>query len=164
MSGMSGLGPSEVDRFRPFADIAPAIVVAHVSKMSRLLSVITITATVLGLFGCRTVSDWGPSSGFALPSGDVVVIGRLENLNSESVYDPDDLLGHSWFSGNLHVSRVESGELPSRIVPVRYFGHTWLREDVSFRFRLRADEGGRYLICKPPRSASGLNCDWQTGP
>ena len=140
------------------------IVVAHVSTMSRLLSVITVTAAVLGLLGCRTVLDRGPPSGFALPSGDVVVIGQLENLNSESVYNPDDLLGHSWFSANLHVSRVESGELPSRMVPVRYFGHTWLREDVSFRFRLRADEGGRYLICKGPGSPSGLNCDWQPGP
>jgi len=129
--------------------------------MSRLLSAITVIAAVLGLVGCQTVSDWEPSSGFALPSGDVIVIGRVENVSSEPVDDPHDLLGHGWFSGNLHVSRVESGRLPSRIVPVRYFGHTWLREDVNFRFHLRADEGGRYLICKPPGPGSGLNCDRQ---
>jgi len=42
---------------------------------------------------------------------------------------------------------------------VRYFGHTWLSEEVSFRFHLRADKDGRYFICKPPGSGSGLNCD-----
>ncbi|HEV2082595.1 MAG TPA: hypothetical protein VGR32_09105 [Brevundimonas sp.] len=131
--------------------------------MSSLFSEIMVTATVLGLSGCRTVSDWGPSAGIAGPSGDVIVIGRLQNLSSESVYDPDDLLGHSWFSANLHVSRVESGELPGRIVPVRYFAHTTLREDVTFRFRLRGHEGGGYLICKRPGSGSGLNCDGQSG-
>ena len=123
-----------------------------------------VTVTVLALFGCRSVSDLGPPSGFALPSGDVVVIGRLENLNSEQPdYDPHDMLGHRWFAGNLHVSRIESGELPSRVVPVRYFGHTWLRDDVTFRFRLRADEGGGYLICSRP-GGSGANCGLQKGP
>lgn len=131
----------------------------HISAMSRLLPAITVTAAVLGLVGCQTVSNWGPSSEFALPLGDVVVIARVENLSSEPVDDPDDLLGHGWFSGNLHVSRVESGSLTSRIVPVRYFGHTWLREDVDFRFHLRADEGGRYFICKPPGPGSGVNCN-----
>jgi hypothetical protein len=117
---------------------------------------------VLGLVGCHAVRDWGPPSGFALSSGDLIVIGRLENLGSEPAdYDPNDLLGHGWFSANLHVSRVESGELSGRNVPVRYFGHTTLREDVIFRFRLRAEEGG-YLICKPP-GGSGLNCDRQNG-
>lgn len=127
--------------------------------MSRLLSAITITAAVLGLIGCQTVLDWGPSSESALPFGDAVAIGRIENLNSEPIDDPDDLLGHSWFSGNLHISHVESGNLASRIVTVRYFGHTWLSEEVSFRFHLRADRDGRYFICKPPGSGSGLNCD-----
>lgn len=148
---------------RPITVVAPATFARHVVPMSQLLSAMTVTVTVLALFGCRSVSDLGPPSGFALPSGDVVVIGRLENLNSEFVHDPDDLLGHGWFSGNLHVSRIESGELPSRVVRVRYFGHTWLRDDVTFRFHLRADEGGGYLICSRP-GGSGVNCDLQSRP
>lgn len=132
--------------------------------MPRLLSAIAVTATALWLVGCHTVSDWGRSSRTALLPGDVVVIGRLENLKSEpAVYAPGDLLGHGWFSGILHVSRVESGELSSEVVPVRYFGHTQLREDVSFRFRLRPDESG-YLICKRPGAGSGLNCDRRGDP
>ena len=90
---------------------------------------------------------------------DVVAIGKLKNLESEpSQVDPNDLLGHGWFTANFHVSFVEYGELSNRVIPVRYFGHTWFREGIKFRFRLRPTEYGDYIICRPPDSA-GFNCD-----
>ena len=130
----------------------------HVS-MLRNFGRAKITTTALALCGCSTVADWGPPTGLAIPSEDIVAVGRLENLGNEPAdYDPDDLLGHGWFFGNFHVSHVESGELPQMVVPVRYYGHSFLREDKKFRFRLRPIEGGRYVICKRPGSA-GFICD-----
>ena len=109
--------------------------------------------------GCANLADWGPPSGQSIPSTDVVAIGKLENLDSEpSQFGPNDMLGHGWFTANFHVSHVESGQLPSRVVPVRYFGHTWFREDIKFRFRLRPNEQGSYIVCKAPESA-GYRCD-----
>ncbi len=110
---------------------------------------------------CTSVTDWGPPPGFSAPSNDVIAVGNLENLESEpGQYSPDDLLGHGWFSARLHVSEVEAGTLTNRIIPVRYFGHTWLREHVKFRFRLRPTEDGDYIICKRPGSA-GYDCEWE---
>ena len=127
--------------------------------MIRMLFATTIIATALSLCGCHSVADWGPPRGFAVEAGDIVAIGRLENLSSEAAsYDPNDLLGHGWFSAKFHISQVQSGHLADRVVQVRYFGHTSLREGIRFRFRLRAVEGSDYLICKPPGS-SGYNCD-----
>ena len=115
--------------------------------------------TIAVLTGCVNIADWGPPLNHPLPPTDVIAIGKLENLESEpSQFDPKDLLGHGWFSANFHVSDVEVGDLPKTIIPGRYFGHTWFREDVRFRFRLRPNEEGGYIVCKAP-DASGFNCD-----
>jgi integration host factor subunit beta len=116
-------------------------------------------ASSVALCACSSVVDWGPESGLMPPAEDVVAIGRLENLESEpNSFDPDDLLEHGWFSANFHVSRIEPGDLTGRVVPVRYFGHTWLREDIAYRFRLRRSESGGYVICAR-RGSIGYNCD-----
>ena len=116
-------------------------------------------SAVLLVFGCTSVADWGPPHDFSIPADDVIAIGKLVNLASEpGQVNPDDLLGHGWFSANFHVSRIEAGKLANRVVPVQYFGHTWLREDMEFRFRLRPTESGGYIICKRPGSA-GYNCE-----
>ena len=126
----------------------------------RTMHVMTLVGGMFAvLCACSSVADFGPRQGSTIPQGDVVAIGRLENLESEPIsFDPEDLLGHGWFSGKFHVSRVESGNLTDKIVAVRYFGHTWLREDNTFRFRLRRSESGSFLICRQPGSA-GYNCD-----
>ena len=127
--------------------------------MPAKLALAMVAATSVALCACSTVADWGPEAGLTIPPEDVVAIGRLENLKSEPpTFDPEDLLGHGWFSGRFHVSRVESGHLTERVVPVRYFGHTWFSEDVTFRFRLHRSESGTYLICRRPDS-SGYNCN-----
>lgn len=111
------------------------------------------------LVSCGELHDSGPRLGWPVPTGDVVAVGTLENLDSESrPLDSDDLIGQGVFTAKFHVKRVESGTLTKEIVPVRYFGHTWLREDVRFRFHLRPKEGGTFIICKAPDSA-GYICD-----
>ena len=131
--------------------------------MVRILTSTAIAATALTLSGCRTLADWGPQSGRAIPPGDVVAIGRLSDQKSETQeYAPDDLLGYGWFSAKFHITRVQSGRLHDKVIHVRYFGHTWFRTDINFRFRLRAEENGRYIICNQPNS-SGYNCDFNEG-
>ena len=118
-----------------------------------------LIAVGLALSGCRAVVDWIPPTEQPLAQGDFVAIGRLKNHQSEPIDpDPDDLIGHGWFNAEFHVSRNEIGRLPSKVVRVRYFAHTWLREDTEFRFRLRPSGNGDYIICKRP-GASGYRCD-----
>lgn len=112
----------------------------------------------VALGGCMTVLDYGPPAGSEVQSGDFIVIGRLENTRYEHVDDPDDLLGHGWFYAKLHVKRLERGTLPDQEISVRYFAHTWLRDDVDFRFRLRPGENGEFIICQKPGN-SGFICD-----
>ena len=122
-----------------------------------------VLSALLLVIGCTSVADWGPPPDFSIPSNDVIAIGKLKNLASEpGQVDPDDLLGHGWFSADFHISRIEAGKLANKVIPVRYFGHTWLSEDMEFRFRLRSTESGGYIICKKPGS-SGYNCDWEEG-
>lgn len=139
------------------------VLLRHHFGMAKMLAGTTVIAAALSCCGCHARTDWGPPRGVGVVPGDVVVIGRLKNLNSElGIYDPDDLLGHGWFVAKFRVSHVQQGTLAKSVVQVRYFGHTWLREDIKFRFRLRPAEGGYYFICAPLRS-SGYNCDAQAG-
>lgn len=127
--------------------------------MLKSSALLVVTVTSIALCGCSTVSDFGPPTGFETPTGDMIAIGRLKNLRYDpDSFDPDDLIGYGWFYGTFHVSRFEHGDIHRKVVPVRYFAHTHLREDIAFRFRLRPSESGDYFICKSPGSA-GYNCD-----
>ncbi|AMG75422.1 hypothetical protein [Sphingopyxis granuli] len=88
----------------------------------------------------------------------VDLIGRLENLHDyQSTNDPDDVLGHGWMTARLHVSRVLSGQRLARVITVRYFGHTHIRDGRKMRWKLRRGDDGTYLICVPPGSV-GVQC------
>jgi hypothetical protein len=65
---------------------------------------------------------------------DVVVIGRLKNGEFEHVEIDGDILGHGWISARLRVQRVVRGPRVKGVVPVRYFAHTYMREDRDFMF------------------------------
>src|SRR6186997_401489 len=64
--------------------------------------------------------------------GDLVVIGRFKNLDYEHVEIEDDILGHGWITARVRVRRVLSGRAEGRLVPVRYFAHTYFRGDRDF--------------------------------
>lgn len=92
---------------------------------------------------------------------DVVVNGRLYNQSYDAqVDDPGDILGHGWFSARLHVNRVLKGRLirPDAELAVKYFSHTYMSEDRSFRFHLRASPDGTYVACAQP-PGSGVRCE-----
>jgi hypothetical protein len=81
---------------------------------------------------------------------DLVVVGRLQNGDFEHVEIEDDILGHGWFFAHLKVREVVKGDVLSDQIPIRYFAHTYLREDRDFMFVLREAEDGEFRL----RSAS----------
>jgi hypothetical protein len=83
-----------------------------------------------------------------LPFGcnDLVVIGRVENGTFQHVDIDGDILGHGWATAKLKVRRVIRGpNLPS-VLPVRYFAHTYMRDDQDFMLVLSRSEKGDYTI------------------
>ena len=91
---------------------------------------------------------------------DVIVRGRLNDQSYAHVDVPDDILGHGWITARLHVSRVLKGRSvrPNGVLTVRYFAHTYLREDRSFRFHLRPTTDGTYIVCAQV-PGDGVRCD-----
>jgi hypothetical protein len=112
------------------------------------------------VLGCMAMALCIASTAQASPqqTKDLIVIGRLENLFFEHVDIEGDLLGHGWITANLRVAHVVQGKERRRLLKVRYFGHTYLREDKKFRFKLRFTEKADYLICAEPGN-SGARCD-----
>jgi integration host factor subunit beta len=91
---------------------------------------------------------------------DVVVRGRLSDQSYQHVDDPDDILGHGWITARLHVSRVVRGRSvrPNAVLTVKYFAHTYMREDRTARFHLRPTNGGSYVVCAAV-PADGVSCN-----
>lgn len=73
---------------------------------------------------------------------DTVVIGRVENGKYEHVEIENDLLGHGWISAMLRVQKVVRGKRVSPVLQVRYFAHTYMRDDRDFMLVLRRTDAG----------------------
>ena len=83
--------------------------------------------------------------------GELVVIGRFDNLDYEHVEIEDDVLGHGWMTARISVGRVLRGRRPSgsadgQPLPARYFGHTYYREDMDFLLMLAPRRSGTYFV------------------
>ena len=77
---------------------------------------------------------------------DLVVVGRMQNLSFEHVEIADDILGHGWFSAHVKVRRALKGRAPEPVVSIRYFAHTYMREDRDFILDLKAAGGDVYEL------------------
>jgi integration host factor subunit beta len=84
-------------------------------------------------------------------------VGRLRNLHYESIYDPEDILGHGWITAQFRISRVLRGRPTSRLITIRYLAHTYRSERSPIRLRLRANPNGAYTVCAEP-GGDGLVC------
>ncbi|HEX7820160.1 MAG TPA: hypothetical protein VF463_06030 [Sphingobium sp.] len=74
----------------------------------------------------------------ALPYGcsDIVVVGRITNGEYTPVHDDDDIIGHGLIGAHIKVKRLLKGaNLPS-LLPIRYYAHTYMRDDRDFMFVL----------------------------
>lgn len=78
--------------------------------------------------------------------GELAVIGRFKNLSYEGVDIEDDLLGHGWMIARFHVRRTLRGRWRDRALTVRYFGHSYYREDRDFMLALALRDDGTYSI------------------
>lgn len=90
----------------------------------------------------RTVEDRTLSFG----CHDLVAIGRVKNNEWHHVNDPDDFLGHGWADATLTVRRVVKGSGMGQTVPVRYFAHTYMRDDRDFMLVLSRQSDGSLVI------------------
>ncbi len=77
---------------------------------------------------------------------DVVVVGRVNNLSFTHIEKPDDILGHGWITAQLRIKKLLKGHAAGRILPVKYFAHTYMRENRDFLFVLSPVDGGSYEI------------------
>lgn len=77
---------------------------------------------------------------------DLVVVGRLANQDYQHVEVEGDLLGHGWVTADVKVNDVVFGHTRARKLPVRYFAHTYMRDDRDFVFVLLPAENGRHLV------------------
>lgn len=97
---------------------------------------------------CATVTDAKSPERDDIEYGckDLVVVGRLVKQDYQHVEIEDDILGHGWVTADVKVDNVVFGHTLARKLPVRYFAHTYMREDRDFVFVLRPAENGRHLV------------------
>lgn len=108
--------------------------------------------------GCATVfSENVEDRTLSYGCSEIVAIGRLENGAYEASHSADDLIGHGWTNATLHVRRVVSGGAVPTILPVRYWAHTYMRDDRDFMFVLTPVDQGfeiatAHLMSARPRA------------
>lgn len=113
-------------------------------RWSKIAACLGILIGAGWLAGCATPEEIDLESR-QLPyrCDDVVVVGRLVNDGVEpGAYDPDDLIGHGWFAATVKVRTTVHGARQPSHLPIRYFGHTYLREDADFMFVLEKHDDG----------------------
>jgi hypothetical protein len=96
------------------------------------LLIVSVLAMLLTV-GCATGQE-ASLEDRTLPYGcsDTVVVGRVKNGAYQPVESENDLLGHGWISATLKVRNIVRGERVPPVLPVRYFAHTYVREDRDF--------------------------------
>ena len=77
---------------------------------------------------------------------DLVVVGRVQNGEWRHVNDPDDILGHGWVDATLKVRRVIKGIGLRRTARIRYFAHTYMRDDHDFMLVRSRKPDGSFVI------------------
>ena len=102
-----------------------------------LLGIVLAIGALPSLFPVQASND---------PARTLIVEGRLENTGFKHEDRSDDLIGHGWVTAKLHIRRTVRGRSPASVLSVRYFAHTYMREDRTFRFHLRRGSGGTYVI------------------
>ena len=117
-------------------------------------------ALVLGLALPATscAKTFAPFAGTAhksnVRSDDLLVIGRIENLNSESL---DDFGMSLRVLARLSITHVVRGHSSAPVLTFYYVAHSELQEDRDLRFHLRKSKDGTWFACSE-RSGQGYVC------
>jgi integration host factor subunit beta len=104
-------------------------------------------------------SGLDPTSNASREANDLVVYGKVENLDSDEF---DDLGMNVRVTARLRITRIVRGRAPSPVLTIRYIAHSYLSEDAELRFRLRRADDGTYLVCT--NGGRGYVCADRTKP
>jgi hypothetical protein len=78
---------------------------------------------------------------------DLVVSGRIRNLDYQRIDFPGDLIGHGWVTMRVFVDRVLHGRAPRLSLTTRVLAHTFLNEQRHFLMVLSPDPtDGGYVV------------------
>lgn len=117
---------------------------------SSLLAIAALTSACATVQSA-TIEDRTLSHGCS----DTIVVGRIKN--------DEDILGHGWIDAHAEVKRlVRGGEVPSSL-PIKYYAHTYMREDRDFMLVLSGSHSAGFelrhaqLMSVRPRIAA--KCD-----
>ena len=102
----------------------------------------TIAISLLSA-GCATVPQASlEDRTLSYGCNDTVVVGTVTNGSFTPVEASGDILGHGWVSATLHVRKVVRGERLPAVQPLRYFAHTYMRQDQPFMLVLKHTAAG----------------------
>ena len=100
-------------------------------------ALLTVTISLLSA-GCATVPEASlEDRTLSYGCKETVVVGTVTNGAFAPVEANGDILGHGWVSATLHVRKVVRGERLPAVQPVRYFAHTYMRQDQPFMLVLK---------------------------
>lgn len=98
--------------------------------------------------GCASFENGEVTEPLAYNCDDLVIVGRLfdQHYASETIPIEGDLLGHGWFTANVNVKKVFRGATARPVLSVKYFAHTFMRDDREFLFVLQQTDGQGYTV------------------
>ena len=103
--------------------------------------------SILALASCVTRPDVRPEDRILeFGCSDTVVVARAMNQSVEPVKDENGEVWEGWVTATLSVQRVMRGEKVPHRLPVRYFAHTYMRDDIDFMMVLRRNANGTFEV------------------
>ncbi len=101
------------------------------------VAIITVSAMLLSA-ACATVPKASlEDRTLSYGCNDLVVVGSIMNGAYEPAPSDNDILRHRWISAAVHVRKVVRGAGLPAVLPVRYFAHTYMRQDRDFMLVLK---------------------------
>ena len=103
--------------------------------------------SILALTSCVGRQDVRPEDRILeFGCGDTVVVARAMNQSVEPVKDENGEVWEGWVTATLSVQRVIRGARVPHRLPIRYFAHTYMRDDVDFMMVLRRNASGTFEV------------------
>jgi hypothetical protein len=90
---------------------------------------------------------------------DTAVIATVESHSITPIESKDDLIGHGWVTATLKVKTVVKGPNVPRVLPVKYYAHTYMRHDRDFMLVLHQTDQGWVITNGQLMSAQPLLAD-----
>jgi hypothetical protein len=106
------------------------------------MKLLTFTLGLTMLGSSPALSQTNKDQTLVFGCNDLVIVGKLKNVDYHASDDPEDILGHGWVDATLSVRRVVRGGKTRSKLPVRYFAHSYMRDDRDVMLVLAPQPGG----------------------